>query len=379
MSTRVIKVDPSDPKATTAAAKQGAEALQAGQLVAFATETVYGVAAVASDTAAMERLRELKDRPERPFSVHIPWPEDVRRYVAEIAPSAAKVIHKAWPGPITLVLDTGGELADPQLQAAGLHDVLTSEGRIGLRCPDAPIARMMLASVEGVVVAPSANLAGRPSARSGREVLADLDGQVDLLIDSGETEYGGDSTILGCNCDGWETLRPGVSDAGDIERIMATMYLFVCTGNTCRSPMAAGLAVKALSEKLDCDANGLAEHGFCVESAGVFAFPGGRATPQAVQVLEKLGADITQHASQKLTSELINCSDVVFCCTGQHLSEARCLAPSATARIRLLDQDGDIPDPIGADVSVYQAIAERIDRSFRAYLRDAEADEVEKE
>jgi protein-tyrosine phosphatase len=379
MSTRVIKVDPSDPKATTAAARQGAEALQAGQLVAFATETVYGVGAVASDTAAMERLRELKDRPERPFSVHIPWPEDVRRYVGDVAPSAAKVIHKAWPGPITLVLDTGGELADPQLQAAGLHNVLTSEGRIGLRCPDAPIARMMLASVEGVVVAPSANLAGHPSPRSGREVLADLDGQVDLLIDSGETEYGGDSTILACNCDGWETLRPGVRDAGDIERIMATMYLFVCTGNTCRSPMAAGLAVKALSEKFDCDTNSLAEHGFCVESAGVFAFPGGRATPQAVQALEKLGADITQHASQKLTSELINCSDVVFCCTGQHLSEARCLAPSATARIRLLDQDGDIPDPIGADVSVYQAIAERIDRSFRAYLRDAEADEVEKE
>jgi len=88
MSTRVIKVDPSDPKSTTSAANQGAEALQAGRLVAFATETVYGIAAVASDTAAMERLRELKSRPERPFSVHIPWPEDVRRYVADVAPMA---------------------------------------------------------------------------------------------------------------------------------------------------------------------------------------------------------------------------------------------------------------------------------------------------
>ncbi|MDP6546250.1 MAG: L-threonylcarbamoyladenylate synthase [Phycisphaerae bacterium] len=377
MSTRVIKVDPSDPKGTTAAARQGAEALQRGRLVAFATETVYGVGAVASDSAAMERLRELKNRPERPFSVHIPWPEDVRRYVGEVAPSAGKVIHKAWPGPITLVLETGGELADPQLQAAGLHDVLTSEGRIGLRCPDAPLARMMLAEVEGVVVAPSANLAGHPSPRSGEEVLADLDGQIDLLIDSGQTEYGGDSTILACSGDRWETLRSGVRGAADIERIMATMYLFVCTGNTCRSPMAEGMAIKALTEKLNCDANQLAEKGFCVESAGVFAFPGGRASPQAVQALEKLGSDITQHASQKLTSELINCSDMVFCCTGQHLSEARCLAPSATARIRLLDQDGDIPDPIGADVSVYQAIAERIDRSFRAYLRDAE--KLEKE
>ena len=377
MSTRVIEVDPNDPKAATAAATQGAEALQAGQLVAFATETVYGVAAVASDGEAMERLRELKNRPERPFSVHIPWPEDVRRYVADVGSSAAKVIHKAWPGPITLVLDTGGEFPDPRLQGAGLHDVLTGEGRVGLRCPDAPIARMMLESVEGAVVASSANLSGHPSPRSGREVLADLDGRIDLLIDSGATVYGGDSTILACNSDGWEILRAGVRDSADIERIMATMYLFVCTGNTCRSPMAAGLAVKALCDKFNCDANGLAEHGLCVESAGVFAFPGGRASPQAVEALEKLGADITQHVSQKLTSELINCSDVVFCFTGLHVSEARCLAPSATAKIRLLDPDGDIPDPIGADVSVYLDIARRIDRSFRTYLTEAE--EVERE
>ncbi|MCP4379413.1 MAG: threonylcarbamoyl-AMP synthase, partial [bacterium] len=104
MSTRVIKVDPDDVKGVTAAAIEGAEALQGGQLVAFATETVYGLAALATDTAAMERLRELKDRPERPFSVHIPWPEDVRRYVSDVGSSAAKVIHKAWPGPISLVL-----------------------------------------------------------------------------------------------------------------------------------------------------------------------------------------------------------------------------------------------------------------------------------
>ncbi|MDP6636320.1 MAG: L-threonylcarbamoyladenylate synthase [Phycisphaerae bacterium] len=377
MSTRVIKVDPTDTQAATAAAEKGADALQAGQLVAFATETVYGVAAVASDAQALERLRELKDRPERPFSVHIPWPEDIGRYVANVGSAAAKVIHKAWPGPITLVLETGGALNDPQLQNAGLHDVLTSDGRIGLRCPDAPVARMMLAGVDQVVVAPSANLAGHPSPRTGKEVLADLDGRIDLLIDSGRTEYGGDSTILACSDDQWDVLRTGVCGNSDIERIMATMYLFVCTGNTCRSPMAEGLAIRALSEKFGCDAKGLSEHGFCVESAGLFAFPGGRASRQSVQALEKFGADISQHSSQKLTSELINCSDVIFCCTGQHLSEARCLAPSAAAKLRLLDPDGDIPDPIGADVGVYFDIAERIDRAFRTYLR--QAGDLEKE
>ena len=86
--------------------------------------------------------------------------------------------------------------------------------------------------------------------------------------------------------------------------------------------------------------------------------------------MEKLGGDISKHSSQKLTSELINCADVIFCCTRQHLSEARYLAPSATGRIRLLDQDGDIPDPIGASVDVYLDIAKRIDSLFKAYLEE---------
>jgi len=377
MSTRVIEVDPSDLQACVEAARQGAEALLAGQLVAFPTETVYGVGAVASNPEAMERLRELKDRPDRPFSVHIPWPEDVRRYVGDVGPVAAKFIHKAWPGPVTLVLETGGKLPDEGLQTSGLHDILTSEGKIGLRCPDAAVTQMMLSGIDDPVVAPSANLAGHPSPRSGKDVLDDIDGRIDLLIDSGQTSYGGDSTILACSGESWDVLREGVCDDTDIRRIMARMYLFVCTGNTCRSPMAEGLAVKALCDEFDCSPNQLAEHGFCVESAGLFAFPGGQASPPSVQALEKFGVDISQHASQKLTSELINCSDLIFCCTGQHLSEARRLAPSSAAKMRLLDPNGDIPDPIGAGVDVYLEIAERIDRAFRTHLRQAE--NVEKE
>ncbi|MCP4376842.1 MAG: hypothetical protein GY794_11780, partial [bacterium] len=201
--------------------------------------------------------------------------------------------------------------------------------------------------------------------------------QIDLLIDTGQTQYGTDSTILACDTANWDILRTGVCDAREIERIMSTMYLFVCTGNTCRSPMGEGMAIKTLCEKFDCDAKDLTDHGFCVESAGIFAFPGGRASPQSVQAMEKLGVDISKHASQKLTSELINCSDMVFCCTGQHLSEARCLAPSVSTRIRLLDPDGDIPDPIGADVSVYLDIARQMDKLFRAYLNEQE--KIEKE
>jgi len=370
MPTRVLKPGPDDPRAATAAAAEGADALKKGQLVGFATETVYGIAAVASDAEAMERLRELKSRPQRPFSVHVVWPEDVRRFVGDVPPAARRVIHKAWPGPITLVLPTGGQLADAQLQSAGLHDVLTSEGRIGLRCPDAPIARMMLSGVDQVVVAPSANLAGQPSPRTGEDVLDALDGRIDLLIDTGATAYGVDSTIVACDGDDWEILRSGVHDADDLERMVATTYLFVCTGNTCRSPMGRGLAEKALADKLNCSVAELSDRGFRVESAGLFGGSGAKASAQAIVAAAEFGADISQHSSQKLISRLIRCADVVFCFTGMHLAEACRLAPSASGRIRLLDRSGDIPDPIGADVDVYLGIAERIDTSFRAYLQD---------
>jgi L-threonylcarbamoyladenylate synthase len=114
MSTRVIRVG-KDADAAAAAA-QGAAALKRGLLVAFPTETVYGLAAVATNEKAMERLRELKNRPARPFSVHLGRPEDARRYVKDLSPAARRLMAKAWPGPLSLVVPVGGRLASPRLE-----------------------------------------------------------------------------------------------------------------------------------------------------------------------------------------------------------------------------------------------------------------------
>jgi L-threonylcarbamoyladenylate synthase len=371
LSTRVIKV--TNEREVLPAAEQGAKALRKGLLVGFATETVYGIAAAAALPRTIERLRELKSRPARPFSVHIGRPGDARRYVREMPASARLLIGRAWPGPVTLLVPVGGSLADGRLRKRkGLYQRLCHEDLIGLRCPDEPVARAMLSHIALPIVAPSANLAGAPSPRTAEEVLAGLDGRIDLLIDSGPTRYGKDSTIVLCGPgpDDWRVLREGVYDAAAIGRMMSRTLLFVCTGNTCRSPLAAGLARKMLAEQAGCKVGELAKKGLQVVSAGVLAGEGMRASPEAVQAAHVRGADISHHRSRKITRELIREANMVFCMTDAHVADVVDLVPEAAAKTRLLDPHGNVPDPMGGGPQAYAVAADRIEKALRGALRE---------
>ncbi len=353
------------------AAARGAVALGEGKLVGFATETVYGLAALASRPKAMERLREIKSRPKKPFSVHLSCSTEIDRYVRDIPSRAGRLIAKAWPGPVTLLLETAGHLADKDLQAAGLHDVLSPAGLIGLRCPQGPVCEAILSAVDGPVVAASANLAKRPSPRTGSQVLESLHGQIDLLIDSGPTTYGKDSTIVKFSGEDFRIVRQGVLDDRSIHRLMQRTILFVCTGNTCRSSMAAALARKILAQRWGLDVEKLSHNDLEVVSAGIWATDGQKATPEAIRAAKKLGADLSQHRSQKLTIELINSADLIFCMTDFHVKEVRRMAPSAADRLQRLDADLDILDPIGGGARIYQTTADRIQKAIRIRLNEA--------
>jgi protein-tyrosine phosphatase len=302
--------------------------------------------------------------------VHVGSPEDVKRYVRRVPPAAERLIAKAWPGPVTVLLPTGGELADRKLQRAGLHEVLCHEDRVGLRCPDTPVTRAILEAVEAPVVAPSANLAGKPSPRDADDVLASLDGRIDLLIDAGPTRHGRDSTIVRFDPDGWRVVRKGVYDERAVRRFVRQKILFVCTGNTCRSPIAAGLARKLLAERLGCDAADLHKADVEVLSAGAFASGGGKASPEAVIAAKRFGADISRHRSGRLTAELIQDADVIFCMTDSHVAEVRRLVLSAAAKTRRLEESGNIADPIGGGPDVYRTVADRIHRALRARMKE---------
>jgi tRNA threonylcarbamoyl adenosine modification protein (Sua5/YciO/YrdC/YwlC family) len=349
-------------------ARRGAQVLRDGGLVGFPTETVYGVAAIATRPEAMERLRDLKDRPQRPFSVHIGRWQRASELLKDLCSEARRLIQRCWPGPVTLIVRAEGGVSSPTDPGRDLTDLLCSDGWIGLRCPDEPVAAAMLEAVDEPVVAPSANLAGRPSPRSGADVLVDLDGRIDLLLDHGPTRCGQDSTIVRVGPGRIEPLRLGAVDEETILRCVTRRVVFVCTGNTCRSPMAEGIARCELARRLGCRPGELASRFYEVLSAGIFAGEGQPATPEAIRAAGKLGADISAHRSRKLTSGLIESADVVFCMTGRHVQEVLALRPDAVDKVLPLCDAGPIEDPIGAGQGVYSATAARVEQVVTARI-----------
>jgi len=197
--TRVLAVDPDQPDAPAIA--EAAAALARGGLVAFATETVYGLGAVATDPAAVGRIFEAKGRPSfNPLIVHVDGIDQARTFAGAWPPAAQRLAEAFWPGPLTLVLP----------KTAAIPDVVTAGGpTVGLRVPAPKVARALIARVGLPVAAPSANRSNRVSPTRAEHVLADLDGRIELILDSGPTAVGLESTVLNLASDPPRVLRPG--------------------------------------------------------------------------------------------------------------------------------------------------------------------------
>ena len=197
--TRVLIVDPLAPD--PAAIAEAARVLRAGGLVAFPTETVYGLGADALDAEAVAGIFRAKDRPSTdPLIVHVSSLADGARVAREVPDVARTLAARFWPGPLTLVLPKRPEV--PSGVTAGLDTV-------AVRVPAHPVARALLEAAGVPVAAPSANRFSRPSPTRAAHVLADLDGRVDLVIDAGSTDIGVESTVLDLTVVPPVVRRPG--------------------------------------------------------------------------------------------------------------------------------------------------------------------------
>jgi len=355
------------------AIRKAVSVLNDGGLVVFPTETVYGLAANAAMPEAIRRLRHVKDRTdEKPFTVHVGQPTDLTRYVPSPSPVGRRLVRKGWPGPLTLVFHVPDLDRAPILKELppGQDRTLYHEGTIGLRCPDARAACDLLTQVKLPVVATSANPAGEPPAVTGTQARDYLDGQVDVVLDGGRCKYAKASTIVRVNEHGYQILREGVWDGRFIGRLATTTFLFVCSGNTCRSPIAEGVCKKVLAERVGCRINELSDHGYGVVSAGTHSLGRSSVTPEAVRACAKLGIDISAHQAQPLTPELIHAADYIFGMTARHIETIRQMMPSVRARVLLLDPNADVEDPIGGDAELYTGLADRIERLIRRHLED---------
>jgi L-threonylcarbamoyladenylate synthase len=195
-----------------AAVAKAARCLAAGGLVAFPTETVYGLGADATNPAAIARLYQAKGRPAfNPLIAHVDCLEAARA-IGELGPDAIALAWAFWPGPLTLVVPRAPHCSVAELATAGLDTV-------ALRVPAHPVAMALLQAFGKPVVAPSANLSGHVSPTTAAHVATDLKGRIDLIIDGGPVEVGVESTIVGC-FEQPMLLRPGGVPRADIERVL---------------------------------------------------------------------------------------------------------------------------------------------------------------
>ncbi len=198
--------------------REAAELLRAGRLVAFPTETVYGLGADATNGTAVASIFEAKGRPRfNPLIVHVPNAQSAERYVI-LGALAQKLAATFWPGPLTLVLPRKSSSAISDLVTAGLDTV-------AIRVPDHDIARALLLEANVPVAAPSANRSGHVSPTTAAHVAADLDDKLALILDGGPTQRGLESTVVATTSGVVTILRPGAVTAEQIEAVTGVRAL----------------------------------------------------------------------------------------------------------------------------------------------------------
>lgn len=197
----------------TNSANDAAEFIKIGGVVAFPTETVYGLGANVFDAEAVAKIFAAKDRPaDNPLIAHVANLEQIEELTSDIGENARLFIEAFFPGPLTLVLKRSARVS--LIATAGLDTV-------GVRMPRHEFAREFLAACGVPVVAPSANLSGRPSPTTWQAVLEDLDGRIDCILQSEATEIGLESTVVDCSADFPVLLRQGAVSLDELRRVVA--------------------------------------------------------------------------------------------------------------------------------------------------------------
>lgn len=347
-----------------------------GALVALPTETGYVLAAQALQMDAVRKLAGI-DCVAGQFSLQLAVKSalEVRDYVPRLSRLGCQLTRRCWPGPVAFVLRIGDDAGLLRALSPDVGDAVVHNGRCGFRVPAENVMREVLRLMPApLVMATEYKINSQTEIARDAETISKLfDDEVALIITNGPSRYSAPATIVEIKNGDWNCLKPGVVADTTIHRMTSKVIVFVCTGNTCRSPLAEGLFRKLLSERLQCSEDGLTEHGFLVTSAGLAAALGAAASQESVSVAAEHGVDLRSHESQPVTDELLDQADSVFAMTRRHRDSLLATRPDLSDTVELLARDGsDVPDPIGCGVNEYRACEEKIERHVRDIVEGIE-------
>jgi tRNA threonylcarbamoyl adenosine modification protein (Sua5/YciO/YrdC/YwlC family) len=328
-----VKADRPDPEMVRTAV----DAIRAGELVVLPTESVYGAAADPTIAAAVDRLRASKGRAaSHEFTSHFASREQALATVPPPRASARRLVARYWPGPLTVVV-TGH---------AG--------NTVGLRVPAHAFTQQVLAEFPQGLYLTSVNRSGMPPLLTPDEIAAGFP-EIDLLCDAGPPALGQASAVVRCVDREVQVLREGTLLADELLATAACTVLFVCSGNTCRSPMAAAIARHKVAAGLGIAEARVVARGLRIASAGTAAVPGIPPADAALLAMAEIGLDIGAHRSQRIDSLAFGEVARVYAMTESHVAAISNWLPELRGRLFLLDPQGrDIPDPFGGELPVYR-------------------------
>lgn len=351
------------------------QALAEGKVVAFPTETVYGLAASALNEAAVARLAEVAgNTSSEACSLAIKSADEALDYVPQISSLCQRLARRCWPGPVTLLVrDDHPESLMRQLPTQ-VQRWLAPSGWVGLRVPAHRLILDVMRLLPGPLALTNANRPGEPLAVAAEDVVRNLSREVDLVLDDGRSQFAQPSSVVEVSANQLKVVRTGVVSSETVQRLASMLILFVCTGNTCRSPMAEAICRKLLADRLECRIEDLEDRGVLVMSAGIAASTGAGPTPEAVQVMADLGLDLTGHVPQQVTERLVRHADAIFTMTQGHRQALVANWPDIAQRTFLLNHL-DIADPIGGPRELYRRCAEQIQEAIANRLNELELPE----
>ncbi|MCR9295939.1 MAG: Sua5/YciO/YrdC/YwlC family protein [bacterium] len=364
------------------------QALVEGKLVVLPTETAYHVVASGLNEAALEQLQKLREQGKVASpALLLRSSGESMDYCPGMSRVARRAVGRGWPGPLVLELPihaAGDEegtqavvseepAADSSLTLANrlpgvAKSLVLKEGFLAQRVvPHAVVTEAMRLTPGPLIAAACVDEQAGPLSRP-EEVARSLGSNVSILVDDGQTHFGGFATrirVVGNEC---ALITPGVIEADKRERLFHLVILLVCTGNTCRSPMAEVMLKSLLAESFPqhCGPGANKVH---VASAGLSAFPGGPASAEAQSVMERRQLSLRNHQSRALTEQALRYADLVLTMTRSHRAAIVDQLPSIASKVHVLSGSlDDVSDPFGGTETIYDACANQIEGYLRNWV-----------